>query len=77
MIDDDGLATEFRTVGELRVLLEGLPDDRLVLAQVAASDGTAWMLMPSFVRKVTGGTVAALSLSHHRLATLPSMEVDT
>ena len=71
-LEDDFVYTNesFSTVGELRELLEGLPDDRLIIPQVVANDGTAWNMVPKFLAKVPNGDVAVLTLSHSQLNSL-------
>ena len=66
-----------KTVGELKQALEGVPDDRVLKAQVAALDGGAWMLNVEFRAAVPagsnmpGGIMAMLKLTHPELETMP------
>lgn len=66
------------TVRDLKDAIAALPDDRLVLSQVAATDGTSWSMRCVFIRCVQGGNVAGLSMSHPDLYTLlpKSAEMD-
>lgn len=61
----------FATVGELRRALDGVPDERFVACQVIATDGSAWMMWGSFCPQVPQGTIAALTMEHAELKTLP------
>lgn len=45
---DHQLMSEISNVGQLRKALEGLPDDRPILAQVVSTNGQAWNLMCEF-----------------------------
>ena len=63
-------AVKFSTVGKLRSLLDGLPDDRMIIAQVAAEDGTAWSMFPDFC-PLAGDTFSVICLTHHQLKTMP------
>lgn len=63
---------EFYTVGQLRAALEGVPDDRVIMAQVVAVDGSAWNMRATFMARIPAGNVAALTLEHPQLATLPT-----
>lgn len=60
---------EFFTVGELLDRLAGLPRDRRIMCQVAATNGQAWYLMGSIAPDVRG--YAVLSLRHPYLVNLP------
>ncbi len=66
-----------KTVGELKQALEGVPDDRVLKAQVAALDGGAWMLNVEFLAvvpagpSVPGGLMSMLKLTHPELETMP------
>lgn len=61
-------------VADLRKALEGLPDERLIVSQVVAMDGTAWNLAAEFCPTAAGGNVAVLSLTHPLLRTMPDPE---
>jgi hypothetical protein len=61
---------DFCTVGQLRRLLEGVPDDRFLACQVVAADGSAWNMGATFTPQVPHGTIAALTLAHPELHTL-------
>ena len=66
------LATvNFNLVGQLRKALEGLPDDRLIICQVVATDGKAWNMWGEFCPQVPQGTIACLTFRHDELETLP------
>lgn len=67
----------FSTVGELRKLLEGVPDDRQIIAQVIGKDNGAWNMWPSFTPQVPQGTVACLQMEHDQLVTLPEPNTET
>lgn len=62
--------SEFYTVGQLRALLEGLPDDRQVLCQVVASNGQAWNMVGQFSQKI--GSFSCLQMKHENLTNLPA-----
>jgi hypothetical protein len=64
----------FRPVGDLRALLEGVPDDRPLMAQVMGNEGGAWNMVPSFLALAPGGSIAVLTLWHPFLAQLPAMD---
>lgn len=64
----------FRTVGDLKTLLQGIPDDRIIICQVTAEDGTTWNMWPSFTGQVQGGTIAAITFTHIELKTLPKSQ---
>lgn len=63
---------EVYSVGKLRELLADLPADRMVIFQVAATDGTAWSLSGAFCPQVRGGSFAVVTLTHLELTTMPS-----
>jgi len=58
-------------VGDIRKAIQGLPDDRIVAAQVVAADGTAWSMRAVFVPCVPNGDIALIDLRHPDLKTLP------
>jgi hypothetical protein len=60
-------------VGQLKAALADLPDDRPILSQVAANDGTAWNMPFEFIGQVPFGTVAAVILRHPDLDTMPAL----
>lgn len=68
----EGVVVEFRTVGELRRALEGAPDERQLMSQVVAADGSAWNLSGRVVPNVEGSgrSLAAISLTHRDLLAL-------
>lgn len=68
------LAMPFSTVGALRKVLDGVPDDRLIICQVVAADGRAWNMWGEFCPQAPHGTVAVLTLRHDELKTLPEVK---
>lgn len=64
----------FGSVGKLRQLLEGLPDDRMIIAQVVAKDGRCWSMSPALCQQIRGGNIACLTLDHPQLETLPHVD---
>ncbi|RFC34906.1 MAG: hypothetical protein DID92_2727744338 [Candidatus Nitrotoga sp. SPKER] len=72
-----------KTIGELRQALEGVPDERLLKAQVIAKDGGAWILNVEFCASVPvgssmpGGSMAVLKLTHPELETMPEWPAPT
>ena len=65
------LPNNFHTVGQLRKLLEDLPDDRFIACQVVAADGKAWNMWGQFCGQVPHETIACLTFAHDELKTLP------
>jgi len=61
---------KFNTVGQLRKALEGVPDDRIIVPQVVAEDGSAWNMWAEFCPQVPQGTIACLQLTHIELKSL-------
>ena len=61
----------FGTVGQLRALLEGVPDDRVIIPQVVGSESGAWNMIASFTPLIQGGSMATLTLWHPHLDRLP------
>jgi hypothetical protein len=72
-----------KTIGELRQALEGVPDERLLKAQVIAKDGGSWTLNVEFCALVPvgssmpGGSMAVLKLTHPELETMPEWPAPT
>ncbi len=72
-----------KTIGELRQALEGVPDERLLKAQVIAKDGGAWTLKVEFCAlapvgsSMPGGSMAVLKLTHPELETMPEWPAPT
>lgn len=64
---------KFFTVKQLREILKDLPDDRYIMTQVAAIDGTAWNCYASFCPQINppDGNIALITLSHAQLKNLP------
>ena len=67
-----------KTIGDLKQALEGIPDDRILKAQVMAKDGGAWTLslelcasVPADSSMPPGGSMAMLKLTHPDLETMP------
>lgn len=63
--------TQFHNVGQLRALLQDLPDNHPILGQVVAADGSVWSMFMSFTPSLRpGGDMAALTFSHLQLSSL-------
>lgn len=63
---------EVCTVGQLRAALADCPDDRPILAQVAATNGEAWNMQMVFTARPRFLKWAAiLTLRHDELKRLP------
>jgi hypothetical protein len=68
---EDCAMTEVSNVGQLRAALEGLPDDRPILAQVVATNGQAWNLQCEFTAEPKFLKWAAvMTMKHHELTSL-------
>ena len=68
-------SAHFRTAGDLRALLDGVPDDRIIMAQVVGSESGAWNMVPTFA-PCSGcthgsGDISVLTFSHPMLSHLP------
>lgn len=66
----------FRTVGELRKLLEGVPDEAIILTQVKGTDSIyIWMMHPTLSGPLEHfkweAPVLCLSIEHPDLKVLP------
>lgn len=73
MMDKKGMECKFNTVGELRKALDGVNDDKVLMCQVAAEDGTAWNLRGSFFTQEN--MVAVLTFRHPELKTLGFLKI--
>lgn len=66
-----------KTIGELKLALVDVPDDRVLKAQVMAKNGSAWTLDVEFCDLVPvgssmpGESMAVLKLTHPDLETMP------
>lgn len=49
------------TVGQLRSLIDDLPDEQQLRGEVLAADGTAWQLSVSLIRDIGGSTIFVVS----------------
>ena len=58
------------TVGDLRIALQGHPDDEPVHAQVVAQDHTTWNMHAHIAPVYEHGRGVVLTLSHPQLETL-------
>lgn len=61
---------EFFTVGQLRKLLEGVPDERHIMCQVVATNGQAWNMIGQFAPKIGNNSSALLQMKHEELTEL-------
>ena len=71
---DERHGSEFGTVGVLRKLLEGLPDDRRIHIQVIGheEDSPVWSMFAQFSPTAYGKKpLAVLTVSHPQLKRLP------
>lgn len=62
------MTTEFYTVGQLRALLESLPDNRQIMCQVVATNGQAWNMIGQFSQQL--GSFSYLQMKHEDLSAL-------
>lgn len=65
--------TSFYTVGELKNLLDGLPDTQRIFCQVAAVDGSAWNMFGAMTSN-NEQSFTTLTFSHPQLKTMPKIE---
>lgn len=54
----------FFNVGQLKKLLENLPDERLIVCQVVTPQKGVWNMWGRFCPQVPQGTVACMTFSH-------------
>lgn len=64
----------FSTVGELKKILQDLPDDRLIISQVVGSEEGAWNMQSEFCKKVQNGEISVITLKHPDLKKLPKIK---
>jgi hypothetical protein len=66
-METEGSSNDFHNVGQLRKLLDGLPDEQGIFGQTVSTNGDAWQMWLTFIPKLVGNDFSLLQMHHPEL----------
>ena len=73
-INNSNIPVKIFDIGQLKKEIQNIPNERLIVFQVAGTDNSAWNMLGEFCPRIPLGTVSCITLSHPELHTLNQTE---